>query len=244
MNWILLRGLLREARHWYDFTECMKRSAQGEIVTLDLPGFGTQKDFNAPLTVKGNTEDLRKRWKTLKEKDPQKKWGLLGISFGGMISLDWVNRYPHDFNRLVVINSSSKDTGSPTQRFSTYGLQQAFLSLLKFNDALEREKEILKMVSNLRQNNPDVLKEFFQISQDSKISAKKALSQLLASSQFQLPLSIQIPMLILASKKDKLVDVNCSIQMAEKLNAQIEFHPTAGHDLTLDAPEWCVEKIF
>ena len=244
MNWILLRGLSREARHWHDFTELMQQKAQGQILTLDLPGFGTEKNRNCPVTIKANTEDIRERWLQAKENFESTEWGLLGISMGGMIALDWAHRYPYDFKRLVVLNSSSKDTGGALQRFSLYGWFQTFMSLIKKGQHAESEKEILKMVSNLRQNDPQVLEAFAQISKESNITMGKIICQLMASSQFMLPPTVKVPTLILASIKDHLVDVRCSKLMAERLQAQIKFHPTAGHDLTLDDPQWCVDRIF
>ncbi len=244
MKWIILRGLTREARHWRDFTDRLK-VASDDVLTLDLPGVGTEKHRSCPITIKGNTEDLRERWLEIKKnsQNPNEEWALLGISMGGMIALDWAHRYPYDFKRLVVINSSSKDTGASLQRFSLFGWYQTILSLTK-KDHYLAEKNILKMVSNLRQNDEALLLDFAQISKESQLTMKKVASQLLASSQFMLPPSIKIPTLILASIKDHLVDVRCSKMMAERLQAQIKFHPTAGHDLTLDDPSWCVEKIF
>jgi len=244
MKWIILRGLTREARHWRDFTSRLKVASDG-VYPLDLPGIGTEKARSCPLTIKSNTEDLRERWLEIKKSssNPDEEWGILGISMGGMIALDWAHRYPYDFKRLVVINSSSKDTGSNIQRFSLFGWFQAILGLMK-RDHYQAEKEILKMNSNLKRDDEEILQEFAQISKESQLTATKIAAQLMAASQFVLPPNIKIPTLILASIKDHLVDVRCSKMIAERLQTQIKFHPTAGHDLTLDDPSWCIEKIF
>ncbi|MEK6554461.1 MAG: alpha/beta hydrolase [Bdellovibrionota bacterium] len=245
MKWIILRGLSREARHWRDFTDRLKVASE-DVYALDLPGFGTEKERSCPMTIKGNTEDLRERWLEIKKANnanPDEEWGLLGISLGGMVALDWTHRYPYDFKRLVVINASSKDTGSNIQRFSLFAWFKSILALMK-KDPYQAEKEVLMMVSNLKQNDEVILKEFAEIAKESKITLKKIASQLMASSQFVLPQSLKVPVLILASIKDHMVDVRCSKMMAERLKAQIKFHPTAGHDLTLDDPNWCVEKIY
>jgi hypothetical protein len=40
-----------------------------------------------------------------------------------------------------------------------------------------------------------------------------------------------------------MVDHACSKAIARKWQTESDFHESAGHDLTLDAPEWTVEKI-
>lgn len=240
MKWVILRGLSREKRHWRSFYDLLKANSE-DVLALDLPGVGTEKHKKCPLSIKANTEDLRERWLSIK--NDSEEWGLLGISMGGMIALDWAHRYPYDFKRIVVINSSSKDTGANLQRFSLYGWFQTLMSLSR-KSHFDSEKEILKMVSNLKKNDEAILNEFAQISSEAELTMTKIGSQLLASSQFMLPAKIKPPLLILASIKDHLVDVRCSKMMAERLQAQIKFHPTAGHELTLDDPEWCIEKIL
>ena len=131
MKWVILRGLTRQIGHWRDFQPLLEKSSEG-VCALDLPGIGTEKNRSCPLTIKGNTEDLRERWLEDKNsKSETSEWGILGISMGGMIAMDWAHRYPHDFSRIVVINSSSSDSGSHIQRFSLFGWYHTLLSLMK-----------------------------------------------------------------------------------------------------------------
>jgi pimeloyl-ACP methyl ester carboxylesterase len=53
----------------------------------------------------------------------------------------------------------------------------------------------------------------------------------------------KIPFLILGSEKDRLVDPQCSRDAAKALLAQLVMHPSAGHDLPLDDPDWVIEQI-
>jgi pimeloyl-[acyl-carrier protein] methyl ester esterase len=48
---------------------------------------------------------------------------------------------------------------------------------------------------------------------------------------------------VLASPQDRMVSVNCSRAIAEKWQAPIVEHPTAGHDLSADDPKWLVSEI-
>jgi pimeloyl-ACP methyl ester carboxylesterase len=236
MNWVLLRGLGREKRHWLQFPQMLK----GKILCLDLPGIGDEDAATAPLTIAAHTDFLRDRFFEKRKADGP--WGLLGISLGGMIALDWANRYPDDFQKLVLINTSTKDLSPLIQRlsvFSFYCLTRA----LAARDLRAREKAVLKMVSNIKEKDPETLDQLTAIVETKPISIANVSKQIVAATQFTCPSSVSASTLILASMKDRMVDVRCSKALAERLHAQIKFHPTAGHDLTLDDPSWVAERV-
>lgn len=240
MRWLILRGLSREIRHWGEFAPMLNQATDG-ILCLDLPGVGAEHKRSAPFTIRGHVEDIRNRF--LDQKGSEENWGILGISLGGMIALDWVYAYPYDFKKIVIINSSSRDTGPIWQRLTAYaGYQMAKIMAAK--DSYTREKECMKMVSNVHVNNEKMLREFAAYRDEYPVSPATVAKQLRAAATFMLPPKIKVPALILASLKDNMVDVRCSKLMAERLNAQIKFHPTAGHDLPLDDAKWCVDQII
>lgn len=239
MKWLLIRGLGRQKKHWHDFTPLLNTHSEG-VLCIDLPGVGDNKDAPTPHTISGHTDFLRTHF--LNHKKDDEKWGVLGISLGGMIALDWAARFSDDFKRAVVINSSSNDTGHILQRFSIYTYYRLIRTVIS-SDPIERENEIMKMVSNLRVDDKPLLQKFAEIRQNEPVSKSTLSKQLFAASQFMLPTKITIPVLILASLKDNMVDVRCSKQIASHLKAKIKIHPTAGHDLTLDDPDWCIKQI-
>ena len=51
-------------------------------------------------------------------------------------------------------------------------------------------------------------------------------------------------LLVLSSSKDRFVSHKCSRRLAKALEAPIEIHHEAGHDLPEDAPEWTLETII
>ncbi len=241
MKWLLLRGLAREQKHWLGFAAQLEQKGE-TVLLLDLPGVGTESSKKCPISISGNTDDVRERFLKIKG-DSDEIWGILGVSMGGMVALDWAYRFPYDFNRIAVVNSSSKDTGPVWQRFTIFGLYQYIRTLAQKNPR-KREMEILKMISNLKSSDEATITAMVDIATASRITATQAGRQLIASSQFMLPPKIKIPVLLMASLKDNLVDVRCSRLMADRLGAQIKFHPTAGHDLALDDPEWCIDKLM
>ncbi|MES3014699.1 MAG: alpha/beta hydrolase, partial [Pseudomonadota bacterium] len=52
-----------------------------------------------------------------------------------------------------------------------------------------------------------------------------------------------VPLLVLASLRDALVDVRCSTGLAQRWHADIALHPDAGHDLPLDDAAWVAEQV-
>ncbi|HEY8086659.1 MAG TPA: alpha/beta hydrolase, partial [Polyangiaceae bacterium] len=111
MNWLFLRGLSREQRHWGSFPALFKRvvpasGAPTRVWCLDLPGTGTEHERPSPRTIEGIMEDLRARWVALREAEPA-PWGLLAMSLGGMVAMAWCDAHPGDFARLVLASTSA-----------------------------------------------------------------------------------------------------------------------------------------
>ncbi len=239
-RWVLLRGLAREKRQWLNFTDEFTGEVTEELMLLDLPGFGDQAHITPPVTIKGTTEKLRQQF--LRLKGDRKNWNILGLSLGGMVALDWVARYPYDFESAVVINTSSKDAGAIWQRLSAFGFYKMGQALLS-KSPRAREKAVLELCSNLHKKDPALLDQMTAFAEDIPVKGSHVIRQLTAGSQFMAPEKIKVPCLFLASLKDHLVDVRCSKILAERLGADIKFHPNAGHDLPLDDPKWVAERV-
>ena len=212
-----------------------------DVLALDLPGFGTREDEKSPITIANTTDRVREEF--LKQKGQEKDWMLLGISLGGMVALDWAARYPMDFQGVTVINTSSKDSGPLWQRLTVFGLYKILQSLTKRKNPREKEKAILEMVSNLKKKDEALLDKLASIAEERPANLTNVSRQLVASSNFMAPSSIKIPLLMLASLKDNMVDSRCTKLLSERLEAQAKYHPEAGHELPLDDPDWVVSQL-
>jgi pimeloyl-ACP methyl ester carboxylesterase len=69
------------------------------------------------------------------------------------------------------------------------------------------------------------------------------LRQLWAAARYRAPAQAPAPTLILASRNDALVDPSCSEELARRWRVPVRMHASAGHDLTLDDPDWVVDQI-
>lgn len=241
-HWLFLRGLARETRHWDRFPETFQKiHPKAQLHFLDLPGAGDQSNTASPTQIKEIVEDLRERWLLLKKNDSQ-NWGLLSISFGSMISLEWLSRYPEDFKAQVLTNTSAANTSKPWQRLKPQALL-ALLSMQKLNSQAEKELLILNKTTQLRRPLEELAEKFASFAQDPQATRNLALRQLKAAAFFQCPSKLEVPTLVLFSKGDAFTDFRCSLQIARRLNSSVGIHPHAGHDLPLDDPQWVGEKV-
>ncbi|WP_040814709.1 alpha/beta fold hydrolase [Nocardia concava] len=236
MNWLLLRGLSRDQRHWGEFPALFESAVGGEVRRLDPPGFGTEHRRTAPLTLRAITDDLRARFEP-----GDADWSILGISLGGMIAMDWMSRYPNDFHRGVLINTSS--AASPLHhRFRLGSLP--VLAATRLLDPVAAERAILAVACNSTEvPRAELARRWAQYASEAGASSRSVAAQMLAAIGFRHPHRLPIPVLILASRGDRLVSHHCSERIAETLDLPLLLHDTAGHDLPLDDPTWICDRV-
>jgi pimeloyl-ACP methyl ester carboxylesterase len=241
MNWLLLRGLMRECRHWGNFPERMQALDKVDrIVCVDLPGVGTESGRMFIPNIKDVVRDVRTRFLQI-ENPTVGEWGVLGHSLGGMIAMQWANDFPQDFKKIVVMSSSSRDVPI-WKRLKLYSMQKVVEIFLE-KDVRLREKKIIQMISNLKKDDPKVLQEWVDIEKSCPLAKTVAVEQLLGAALFRLPKKVQPPMLVLASRADRMVDSYCSEYISKKFKAPLHIHPTSGHDLALDDGDWVLQKV-
>jgi len=258
-QWIFLRGLAREARHWSTFSEKLKlglaaRGDDARVDAIDLPGAGRYSEMTAPITISEMTEfvrdkfnDIRRRMRESGEIPPDRT-RILAVSLGGMVATDWIDRWPEDFRECVLINTSFAGFSPIQQRLKLSALAH-FVQAAKFRSKLDREMHALELSSNRAMAEKDfkekIAKEWVTYAEDRPFSPENFSRQLLAASRYRAPaVKPTVPLLVLTSEHDRMVDTRCSKEIARRWKTPIYSHPTAGHDLTLDDPDWVVEKLL
>jgi pimeloyl-ACP methyl ester carboxylesterase len=239
--WILLRGLMRETRHWGRFPEVLASSfPAADIVPLDLPGNGRLHHQRSPARVQDMSEACRRQ---LQERGLAPPYNLLALSLGAMVACDWATRYPHEIGKAVLINTSLRPFSPFYQRLRP----RNYAALLKLAagrlDAAQRERLILKLTSN-RHPPAQLLSEWMRYLHEHPVTQPNALRQLSAAIRYRAPETAPAAeVLILAGQGDRLVNPRCSATLARQWQAPLRSHGSAGHDLTLDEPEWVVQQI-
>lgn len=235
-NWLLLRGLVRERRHWAGFDVQLAARTGGRVLTLDLPGVGTERHRPSPASLPGIVADLRGRFERGGE-----RWSLFAPSLGGMLALTWAQAHPGDFDRVVVCNTSARDVASLFERFSWFALRTALRGLVQ-TDLVRREAGILALVANTDTARAHTAR-FATFAEEAPPPRATLLRQLWAASRARTPASLPVPLLVMASDGDRLCAPAASRRLAAKLGAPLVIHPDAGHDLPLDAPDWVIDQL-
>jgi len=246
--WVLLRGWTRESRHWRGFPQELSNTlatdamGSAKVITLDLPGAGTERGRATPLNIRDIALDVRERFNRQFNGDEYSIF-IIGISMGGMVALEWANLFPKDCSGLVLINSSLASLSPPWSRLKLGNLPK-IVQLAFSKDRVAAEEEVLKLTTHLSNSEIKVIaQEFSKIAEVSPVSKKTFFRQLVAASSFFPRRFPTAPALILSSAGDQLVDSSCSEAIARALKSVHEIHPEGGHDLPLDDPKWVAQRI-
>lgn len=240
MDVVLIRGMGRESRHWGDFGERLRAQLpEARPLALDPPGVGTEHHQRAPTSLRRIVADMRRRWRPTA---PPGSRVVFGISFGGMIAMQWAVEHPDDFDHVVLANTSAANVGRPLERLRPAALRK-LVSSMREPDALRRERSVLELISNDPAARERVAPEWAALAEDRRMGRSTVVRQIAAASRFRAPASLTQRVLVLSCPNDHFVSASCSERLAQHLGATIERHPSAGHALTVDAPDWTVERI-
>ncbi len=242
MNWLLLRGLAREQRHWGSFPETFERIVPGSrTFRLDLPGTGTENERDSPSSVAGIVEDLRARWSLLRDAHGG-DWGILGISLGGMVTMEWAATHANDFQRAVIVNTSGGNLSPPWDRMVLTHAPAVIRAMLD-GDHARRERSILGMTTNLATDNDARAARWAEFTRERPIRRSNVLRQIVAGARFRAPAHIAAPLLVLSGGGDGFTSPKCPAALAKHFGAPLRVHPNANHDLGTDAPEWMAGEV-
>ncbi len=236
IQFVLLRGLMRECRHWGDFPRLLQQAfPDADIHTLDIPGNGRFFRQTSPASIGAMTDALRAQI------DSSQKIHLLALSMGGMIALDWSQRYPEQVGAMVLINTSLRALSPFYQRLRWQAYPQIFKLLWRPPEI--QEKMILALCSNRFSNDQALLRQWRQWRLQCPVSRQSAINQLLAAARFSIRQAPSVPMLVVYSHLDRLVDCRCSQAICRRWLSDYREHHSAGHDLPLDEPQWLATVV-
>lgn len=238
-QWILLRGLTRDNRHWGNFPELFATALPGvQVLALDLPGNGLRCREKSPTTVGGMVENCRR---SLREQGINEPVNVLAMSLGAMVAIDWASRYPAEIGRGVLINTSLSGVCPFFLRLRPRNYWRLLRMALSESDAYW-EQSVLAMTS--RRDDPQLVRRWTEFRRLHPAGKANALRQLLAAARFSAPNGRpSADLLLLASTDDRLVNVVCSRAISKRWEIPLIEHPSAGHDLPLDDGPWVAEQV-
>jgi pimeloyl-[acyl-carrier protein] methyl ester esterase len=162
-----------------------------------------------------------------------------------MVATNWAQRFPKEISGLVIINPSFKGL-SPWYCRIRPGAIPSILRAVFEPDLVKSETDVLSQVSNAPALYSKTSAQWAEIRKSRPVSRLNFFRQAVAASLAKVSSKkgMQVPSLILSSENDRLVNSpRCSKDAALALNAGLKFHPTAGHDLPLDDPEWIIVQL-
>ena len=243
-TWVLLRGLMRESRHWGEFPLVFE-DAVGvlNILTLDFPGNGNLHLQTSPSSVAEMTDDCREQLRQLGHAPPYR---LLALSLGAMVAVEWSERYPAEIENMVLINTSLAPFNPFYHRLRPANYPSLFRFLV-FSSAVQREQLILRITSRLNRTQEEqatLLDKWVGYALESPVTRANILRQLRAAITYRAAQTApRVPVLLLGGQQDQLVNVKCSLALAQHWDCPIRLHPAAGHDLPLDDPAWVAQQV-
>jgi pimeloyl-ACP methyl ester carboxylesterase len=240
-TWILLRGLTRESAHWGGFPELLRaRLPDARVVAIDLPGNGRWFERPSPTRIEAVTDHCRQELRDLGLRPPYR---LLAMSLGAMVAVDWAATHSDELDACVLINTSLRPWSPWYQRLRPANYA-ALLGLLLTVDARRRERTVLRLTTRHALDEAGLVAQWANIRRERPVSAVNALRQLLSAARYRAPARAPaVPMLVLSSRGDGLVDPRCSERLTARWKADEIAHPTAGHDLALDDGPWVAWQI-
>lgn len=240
-TWIFLRGLMRESRHWGDFPALFRQWLHPDnIVLADLPGNGGLHRMASPSRVEHMVDHYRSVVTGMGITPPYR---LLGLSMGAMIAVSWAHRFPSEVDACVLLNTSLRPF-SPFYHRLNWRNYPALCRLLWSPDSGERERLILRLTSARPELRHRIAGSWIAYQRQYPVSRRNGVLQLTAAARFWAPANRpDVPVLVLASKGDRLVNPHCSMRLAQEWKTDLAIHPDAGHDLPLDDGPWVAQQV-
>lgn len=159
-----------------------------------------------------------------------------------MVALEWARHYPDDFEVAVIVNSSAGDLSRRRERLRPENLPP-LLGMLRDPDPIQRERRLLRLITNHRGEDEALAAAFGEVARESPVPFSVIRAQLVAAMRFRTPETVRTPLEFFVSARDRFVDPSCSYKLAERYRSPVRVHPTAGHELPLDDPDWVIDQL-
>lgn len=245
-TWVLLRGLVREKRHWEGFPARFKATVpEDSVITLDLPGNGEFCQKSSPTRIAAMVAHARDQ---LQQQGHQGPYHIVALSLGAMMAVQWLCQAPHEVAYAGLINTSASRYSPFWQRLRPANYRRLLRDAVFSRDKLQKESAILDITSNMRSQDylHTLARKWRDYAVSQPVSLGNSLRQLLAAMRFRAPAALpnSVPVIIINGGGDRLVSPSCSRRLAVAWQLPLKIHAEAGHDLPLDAPQWLINTLL
>lgn len=232
---------MRGEVHWADFPSTLKSlNPNIEIEILEIPGNGHRCHETTFIDIEKIILDLRSHSKFVKT---HQTFNLCGVSLGGMICLKWAEFFPEEISSVSIINSSLHSLSPWHYRLNPKNYKKIIRSFFS-SDIHSREDMILGMTSNNPFASEVYLEKYVAFAKKFPLTKSNFLRQLFLASIISIDSPPSAPLKVICSIKDNLVNPSCSYAIAKKWGVPVIPHPSAGHDIPLDDPDWLAKILL
>jgi pimeloyl-ACP methyl ester carboxylesterase len=234
---VMLRGLARGKHHWGRFVTLMEQAfPEKKVIAIDLAGNGDRYKETSPTTIQAAVEDIRQQLQSINLQPP---YDVISLSLGGMITLQWLHEN-QEIEKAIVMNTSHAMLPF-YQRMRPSAILTIITSVFLLPIHL-RERVIFGLNAN-KDPDQEVIQQWITLEKAQSVSFRNLINQIKIAKTFTTSLTISNEKaLLLASTHDHLVNVNCSKKIASDFNINIQYHPVAGHEISLDDPNWVIDQ--
>lgn len=239
---VLLHGLSASIYSWRFLIPLL--SKHYTVTALDIPGFGlSSKDPNRNYDLDEQTQVITDFLSEIKIKQAI----LVGSSMGGTIALWLAKRNPKRFPATVVLAPA---TNPSIVRYNYYKLAQTSFPKIKY---YLLNRFIIKIAMQRVMTNHDLITSesinaylLPYISDKNSMTCFFKSTKLLKDSRLPHELKdISSKVQIIYGAKDRVVPQFVVEELTSIIpHAVLDIHPTSGHHVMEDVPEWTYDRIM
>ena len=210
---VLLHGFLENKKMWKDYVSFF--SNQYRIITIDLLGHGESDCLGYVHSMEDNARAVHEVLEYLQIK----KTTILGHSMGGYVGLAFAELYPENIQKLILLNSTSKEDSSEKKLNRTRAIKAVkqnyvnFVSLAIAN--LFSENNRTRLADEIEKVKTQALKTPLQgiVASLEGMKIRKDRETLLRENLF--------PVLLILGKKDPVLNYEESIAQIENTTVEL-----------------------
>ena len=210
---VLLHGFLENKTMWQEYVDFF--SKQYRVITIDLLGHGESDCLGYVHTMEENANAVQEVLNSLKIE----KAIILGHSMGGYVGLAFAELYPKNIQKLVLLNSTSKEDSAEKKLNRTRAIKAvkqnyvSFVSLAIAN--LFSVNNRTRLVNEIEKVKEQALKTPLQgiVASLEGMKIRKDREVLLHENRF--------PVLLVLGKKDPVLNYEDSLSQIEDTTVEL-----------------------
>ena len=228
---IFLHGFPFDKTTWHSQLDALKNT--NRVIAIDIRGFGQSKDEKTPLTIDLFSDDLLAFMDKLKIE----KAVICGLSMGGYIALNAINKFPKRVRALILCDTQCiVDTAEVRENrykniekirlSNATEFNENFIKSVFYFDSLVTKTEVVQQLRSI----------VFANSNEIIMAGLAALAERYETCSILN--KIAVPTLIICGKEDRITPLNQSEFLYRNItNAKIKIIQNAGHVSNLEQPE-------